>query len=112
MTVTQHQRLIEEARQGQRVLAHEVEQLKDEVCRLQDDLDEMTADRNGCAHQLEQLKNDTWKYEQELQAQLANKVVLPERKKITKLMMGFEVREAEVHNACLDEFQRLNGAKP
>jgi hypothetical protein len=44
MTVTQHQRLLEEAKQGQRVLAMECERLKNEVERLNAEGDDMLAE--------------------------------------------------------------------
>jgi predicted NAD/FAD-binding protein len=84
MTVTQHQRLLEEAKQGQRVLAMEVDLLKAEVERL----------TTACN-----------KYsEAEL---LANKVVLPERR-TARVSWHY----SDGWNDCLGEVARMNGAKP
>jgi hypothetical protein len=77
----QHQRLLEEAKQGQRVLAHEVEQLKARIVWL------------------------------ECEAKCGGKVVLPERRGVTTRKTAADYYNGG-WNACLDEVQRLNGAKP
>jgi hypothetical protein len=113
MTVTQHQRLLGEAKQGQRVLAMEVEQLKAEVDRLEKLAAAISDDCNTVANE-----------RNELRAQLAQKVVLPERMNVPMPIWkdarqpygtplnGVEIGRAEHFNLALDEVERLNGAKP
>jgi hypothetical protein len=58
MTVEQHQRLLEEAKQGQRVLSHELEQLKGQLKfreSLVDAADTLLADNNTLKSEVERL---------------------------------------------------------
>jgi hypothetical protein len=83
--LSQHQRLLEEAKQGQRVLAMDVEQLEAELLQAA----EMIGNQGKTIRELQLA---------------AQKVVLPERIYGNPYSRGF--------NACLDEVERLNGAKP
>ena len=97
MTVTQHQRIVEGLNAVIGRKNRRIHDFANEVITLQSELEEAEQDCRNYLHEVEQLK-----------AQLAKKVVLPECLSYSEGTRGY----VNGWNACLDEVQRLNGAKP
>jgi hypothetical protein len=113
---------LEEAKQGQLILAMGAERWKAEVEQLKDALEVESSRLAACSSAAlgwfvgcsDQYKSAALEDVLNLRAQLAHKVVLPERKAVPPDYSSAPLSSeaAMGWNACLDEVARLNGAKP